>query len=108
MPVVVLVALFSGLATSVEAAALTCLYALFTQAAIHRDVSIRRDLLRVFAECVGGPSAACSSFRCRCRAHQLAGGCRYRCIWVEFTRAHIESRTAFLLALNIFLIPWAA
>ena len=52
MPAVVLVSMFSGLATAVEAAALTALYALVVQAFVHRDLSIRRDLLRVFAECV--------------------------------------------------------
>ena len=53
LPLVVLVALFSGVATSVEAAALTAAYALVVQSVVHRDLSIRRDLLRVFAECVG-------------------------------------------------------
>ena len=52
MPVVVLVAMFSGLATAVEAAALTALYALVVQTFVHRDLSLRRDLLRVFTECV--------------------------------------------------------
>src|SRR5207244_13209186 len=47
-----LVAMFSGLATAVEASALTALYALVVQAAIHRDLSLRRDLLRAFTECV--------------------------------------------------------
>ena len=57
MPAVVLVAMFSGLATAVEASALIALYALVVQTVVHRDFSIRRDLLRVFTECcvvVGG------------------------------------------------------
>ena len=52
MPVLVLVALFSGVATAVEAAALTAIYALGVQTVIHRDLSLTRDLLRVVAECV--------------------------------------------------------
>src|SRR5207302_2885079 len=51
MPVLVLVAMFSGLATAVEASALTALYALVVQALVHRDLSMR-DLLRAFSECV--------------------------------------------------------
>src|SRR5690349_23965800 len=43
MPALVLVAMFSGLATAVEAAALTALYALVVQAFIHRDVSLRSE-----------------------------------------------------------------
>src|SRR5213076_799965 len=38
LPLVVLVAMFSGIATAVEAAALTSCYALFAQSVIHRDV----------------------------------------------------------------------
>src|SRR5262245_58796406 len=51
MPALVLVAMFSGLATAVEASALTALYALLVQAVIHRDLTIR-SLLRAFSECV--------------------------------------------------------
>ena len=51
MPALVLVAMFSGLATAVEASALTALYALVVQAFIHRDLKLR-DLLRAFGECV--------------------------------------------------------
>ena len=50
-------ALFSGLATPVEAAALTALYAFVSQVWIHHDLSIRRDVPRVMADCaalVGG------------------------------------------------------
>ena len=51
MPVLVLVAMFSGLATAVEASALTALYALVVQTVIHRDL-VGRALLRAFSECV--------------------------------------------------------
>lgn len=104
MPVVVLVALFSGLATSVEAAALTCLYALFTQSVIHRDLSIRRDLLRVFAECVGLVGGVLVILGVAVGLTSWLVGAQVPMHLVEFTRAHIESRTTFLLALNVFLI----
>ena len=57
MPLVACVPLFSGLATPVEAAALTVLYAFFVVAIVHRDLTITRDLPRVTAECgllIGG------------------------------------------------------
>ncbi|HNQ89675.1 MAG TPA: TRAP transporter large permease subunit [Verrucomicrobiota bacterium] len=57
IPVVALVALFGGFATPVEAAAVTALYAFLTQAVIHRDLHIVRDVPRVMTECgllVGG------------------------------------------------------
>ncbi|MEQ1907314.1 MAG: TRAP transporter large permease subunit [Vicinamibacterales bacterium] len=104
LPVVVLVALFSGLATSVEAAALTSAYALFTQSVIHRDVSIRRDLLRVFAECVGLVGGVLVILGVAVGLTNWLVGAQVPMHLVEFTRAHIESRMVFLLALNIFLI----
>ena len=104
LPVVVLVALFSGLATSVEAAALTSAYALFTQSVIHRDVSIRRDLLRVFAECVGLVGGVLVILGVAVGLTNWLVGAQVPMHLVEFTRAHIESRTVFLLALNVFLI----
>lgn len=104
LPLVVILALFSGVATSVEAAALTALYVLFTQAIVHRDLSIRRDLLRVFAECVGliggvlvilGVAVGFTSWMVNAQVPMHI---------VEFTREHIASRFVFLLALNVFLI----
>ena len=104
LPVVVLVALFSGLTTSVEAAALTSAYALFTQSVIHRDVSIRRDLLRVFAECVGLVGGVLVILGVAVGLTNWLVGAQVPMHLVEFTRAQIASRTVFLLALNVFLI----
>ena len=92
MPVVVLVALFSGLATSVEAAALTAAYALFTQSVIHRDLSIRRDLLRVFAECVGLIGGVLVILGVAVGLTNWLVGAQVPMHLVEFTRAHIASR----------------
>jgi C4-dicarboxylate transporter DctM subunit len=104
MPVVVVIALFSGLATSVEAAALTAVYALFTQAVIHHDLSIRRDLLRVFAECVGLIGGVLVILGVAVGLTSWLVGAQVPMHLVEFTRAHIQSRTVFLLALNVFLV----
>jgi len=57
LPVVVLVGLYGGFATLVEAAALTALYALVVETFVYRDLRIMTDLPRVMAECgilVGG------------------------------------------------------
>jgi tripartite ATP-independent transporter DctM subunit len=104
MPVVVIVALFSGLATSVEAAALTAAYALFTQSLVHADLSIRRDLLRVFAECVGLIGGVLVILGVAVGLTSWLVGAQVPMHLVEITRAHIESRFVFLLALNVFLI----
>lgn len=57
LPLVPIVALGSSLATPVEAAAFTAAFAGFVAVAVHRDLSLTRDLPRVVAECallIGG------------------------------------------------------
>jgi tripartite ATP-independent transporter DctM subunit len=57
LPLVPIAALASGLATPVEAASITALYALFIVSAVHRELGLLRDVPRVVADCglmVGG------------------------------------------------------
>jgi C4-dicarboxylate transporter DctM subunit len=104
LPLVVLVSMFSGIATAVEAAALTACYALFAQSVIHRDVSIRRDLLRVLAECVGLIGGVLVILGVAVGLTSWMVGAQVPLRLVEFTRGHIDSRFMFLLALNLFLL----
>ena len=104
LPALVVLAMFSGLATAVEAAALTAFYTLVSQAFIHRDVSIRKDLLRIFSQCVGliggvfvilGVAVGLTSWLVSAQVPMRL---------VELTRGHIGSPFVFLLALNLFLV----
>jgi len=104
MPALVLIAMFSGLATAVEAAALTALYALVVQTFIHGDVSLRRDLPRAFTECVLviggvliilGVAQGLTSYLVGAQVHAKL---------LDWARSHIESRLMFLLVLNLFLL----
>jgi tripartite ATP-independent transporter DctM subunit len=115
MPVLVLVAMFSGLATAVEAAALTALYALLVQAFIHRDLSLTRDLPRAFAECVTiiggvliilGVAQGLTSYLVGAQVHSKL---------LDWAQTHIASKWTFLFVLNLFLLAvgwlmeiWAA
>lgn len=57
LPIVALVALFSGFATPVEAAAVTAFYAFVVETFVYRDFKKPGDVLRVMADCgilVGG------------------------------------------------------
>ena len=115
MPALVLVSMFSGLATAVEAAALTALYALVVQAFIHRDLSLVRDLPRTFAECVTiiggvliilGVAQGLTSYLVGAQVHAKL---------LDWAQAHIASKYVFLFALNLFLLAvgwlmeiWAA
>jgi tripartite ATP-independent transporter DctM subunit len=104
IPVLVLVAMFSGLATAVEAAALTALYALIVQAAIHRDLSLRHDLLRAFTECVTVIGGVLIILGVAQGFTSYLVGAQVPAKLVEWVRGHIESRLMFLLVLNLFLL----
>jgi tripartite ATP-independent transporter DctM subunit len=104
LPVVPVLALASGLATPVEAAAVTALYAFVIVAAVHRDLSLARDLPRVVAECglliggillVLGVALGLTNYLVDAEVPDRL---------VEWVRGAIASPWAFLLALNAVLL----
>jgi tripartite ATP-independent transporter DctM subunit len=104
IPVLVLVAMFSGLATAVESAALTALYALIVQAVIHRDLSLRSDLPRAFTECVTVIGGVLIILGVAQGFTSYLVGAQVPAMLVEWVRGHIVSRLTFLLVLNLFLL----
>jgi C4-dicarboxylate transporter DctM subunit len=104
IPVLVLVAMFSGLATAVEAAALTALYALIVQAVIHRDLSLRHDLPRAFTECVTVIGGVLIILGVAQGFTSYLVGAQVPAKLVEWVRGHITSRLVFLFVLNLFLL----
>ena len=104
LPAVAFVGLFGGFATPVEAAALTAVYAFVVEVFIHRDLSLRRDVPRVMAECgllVGGVllilgvALGFSNYLVDARIPDRA---------VDWVTGALHSRWAFLIALNLFLL----
>ena len=104
LPLLAFTALFSGLATPVEAAALTALYAFFIQAVIQRDLTIIRDVPRVMAECglliggvllILGVSLGFTNYLVDAEVPTHA---------VEWTTRTVHSPFLFLLLLNVFLL----
>lgn len=104
MPVVASVALFGGFATPVEAAAVTALYALFIATVLHRDLSFRRDIPRVMAECglliggvllILGVSLGFTNYLVDAEVPARL---------VNWTTLTIHSPFLFLLLLNVFLL----
>src|SRR5262249_52873737 len=104
MPVVALIALFSGLATTIEAAALVALYAVIVQTVIHDDVSIRRDLPRVMVECVTVIGGVLIILGVAVGLTSYLVDAQVPLRLLEWTRSRIESPTTFLLGLNLFLL----
>jgi C4-dicarboxylate transporter, DctM subunit len=104
MPIVASLALFTGLATPVEAAAVTAFYAFVIEAVIHRDLHIFRDLPRVMGECglliggvllILGVSLGFTNYLVDAEVPVRAVG------WTTHT---IHSPLLFLLLLNVFLL----
>jgi tripartite ATP-independent transporter DctM subunit len=104
MPALVLVAMFSGLATAVEASALTALYALVVQTVIHRDVSIRRDLPRAFSECVIVIGGVLIILGVAVGLTNYLVGAQVPAKLLEWAKGNITSKVTFLLVLNLFLL----
>ncbi len=104
LPVMVMAALFSGLATPVEAAALTALYAFIVQTFVYRDLKIIKDVPRVMTECgllIGGVLLILGV------AMGLTGYLIFAdvpSIAVEWIQQTIHSKIAFLLLLNVMLL----
>ncbi len=104
LPVVAFGALFGGFATPVEAAALTALYALFVVTVAHRDLGPIRDVPRVVVECgllVGGVllilgvALGFTNYLVDAQIPDRA---------IEWATATLQSRLAFLIALNVLLL----
>ena len=104
LPVVIVGALFSGFATTVEAAAIGALYTFFTQVFVHRDLQIGRDISRVAAECAStvGGVLLILGVAVGLTSWMIDADVPGRLL--ELTQQYISSRWAFLLALNGFLL----
>jgi len=104
LPAVAFLGLFTGLATPVEAAALTAVYAFVVETLVYRDLDLRRDVPRVMAECgllVGGillilgVALGFSNYLVDARIPERA---------VDWAAQALPSRWMFLAALNLFLV----
>lgn len=104
LPVIVLVGLFSGATTMVEAASVTACYAVAVSCWIRRDLSISRDLPRVLTECASlvGAFLIILGVALALTDYLLFEGWPTRAL--EMVQARIESPLVFLLALNLFLL----
>ena len=104
LPAVALGSIFSGFATTIEAAALTAVYAFVIETFVYRDLHLVRDVPRVLVECgllVGGVLLILG----------VAVGLTHYLVMeqvpdrlVEWMTNSIESKWTFLLVLNLFLL----
>ncbi len=104
LPLLVLVGIFGGFMTLVEAAALSAIYTMFVVTVIYRDLDLYADLPRVFVKCamlvgavfiVLGVALGLTNYMVDAQIPVKAAA------WVKH---HIDSPLVFLLALNLFLL----
>ena len=104
LPIVVLIALFGGFATLIEAAAISAFYVIVIEVVVRGDLSAREDLPGVLLRCarlLGGVFAIIG----------VAMGLTNYLVdamipmkLVAWVGAHVESRVVFLLMLNVLLL----
>jgi C4-dicarboxylate transporter, DctM subunit len=103
LPVIVLVAIFGGFTSLIEAAAITAAYAIFSETVIHRDIR-SRDLPGIFVRCavmlggifvILGVAMGLTNYLVDAMVPMRAA---------EWVAANVTSKIAFLLALNVFLL----
>jgi tripartite ATP-independent transporter DctM subunit len=104
LPVVVLVAIFGGFTTLVEASALAALYAFVTQALVNRDLSLRRDLGRVLADCVTTVGGVLVILGVAVGFTNYLVDANVPGRLLEWTQAYVHAPWVFLLGLNVFLL----
>ena len=100
----ILIAIFSGVTTLVEAASLSVAYVLLVELVIHRELDVRRDLPRVLVACgvlVGGIMIILAVAMGLANYLVFADVPTMAAAWIEST---VESRWLFLLGLNLFLL----
>jgi len=104
LPPVAFLGLFTGIATPVEAAALTAIYAFAIETFVYRDLRLARDVPRVMRECgllVGGillilgVALGLSNYLVDARLPVRI---------VDWAAGALPERWMFLVALNVFLI----
>jgi tripartite ATP-independent transporter DctM subunit len=104
LPVIALVALFGGFATTVEASAIVAAYALLVTTFIHRDLLLFKDVPRVMRDCgilIGGVLlilGVALGF-----THYLVSA-QIPDQLVEWSTRTVQSKWIFLLGLNVVLL----
>jgi tripartite ATP-independent transporter DctM subunit len=104
LPVFVLTALLGGYATMSESAALAALYALVVQRVVHRDVPSLSAVVRVAGDAIGLVGGVLLILAVAVGLTNYLVNAQVPMLLIEWTQEHIQSRAAFLLALNVFLL----
>jgi tripartite ATP-independent transporter DctM subunit len=104
LPIVVLVAIFGGFATLVEAAALAAGYALTTQTIVHRDIPSLANFRRVLVDCLTTIGGVLVILGVAVGFTNYLVDANVPSRLLEWTQQYVTSPVVFLLGLNGFLL----
>jgi C4-dicarboxylate transporter DctM subunit len=104
IPVIVLVGLFGGFGTLVEAGAITVLYALIVECLVYRSLSLRRDYGEVAVECATVVGGVLLIIGVAVGFTNYLVDAQVPSLLIGWTQAHIHSKYVFLLLLNCVLL----
>jgi tripartite ATP-independent transporter DctM subunit len=104
IPALVLVGLFGGFGTLVEAGAVTVLYAFVVECFVYRELSLRRDYGRVAVECTTVVGGVLLIIGVAVGFTNYLVDAQLPAMLIAWTQAHIHSKYTFLLLLNVVLL----
>jgi C4-dicarboxylate transporter DctM subunit len=104
LPVFIIGLFVGGVSTLVESAPLAALYTVIVQRYIHRDLPSWGDVFRVAADCVALVGGVLLILAVAVGLTDYLLYAQIPTQLVDWTQAHVHSRIAFLLCLNVFLL----
>jgi len=104
IPIVILGGIYGGFITAVEASAVTAFYVLVAEFGLNRDLSIRRDLVRIMRDSVQLIGGILIILSCSMGATAYLIDAEIPQKALLLTQQVFSSKITFLLVLNIFLL----
>ena len=104
LPAIVLIGLFGGFGTLVEAGAITVVYAFVVECLVYKGFSARRDYAAVAKECVIVVGGVLLIVGVAVGFTNYLVDAQLPALLIGWTQAHIHSKYAFLLLLNVVLL----
>jgi tripartite ATP-independent transporter DctM subunit len=104
VPFIVLIGLFGGFGTLVEAGAITVIYVFVVECLVSPDFSIRRDFPRVTLECVTVVGGVLMIIGVAVGLTSYLVTADVPTMLIDWVGAHIQSKYVFLLLLNLALL----
>jgi len=104
LPVFVVGTFVGGVATLVETAPIAALYTVLVQRYVTRDLPTWKDVFRVAADCIALVGGVLLILAVAAGLTDYLVFAQIPAQIIEWTQAHVHSKLAFLLVLNVFLL----